>query len=153
MSILRPLFRKELIEVARRRRYYAARVLVGLALLVGLWLGIDPIEHELSTAQSAGIGLHFFLTWSTGVVVGLCTLVPPTTSALIAGEKDAGTLETLLTTPLSDREILLGKVASRFLLAVILVLSSLPAVADEPRSGSGRIMRWGQLMALARRTT
>ena len=136
--MLGPLFHKELLEVARRPRYYVARTLVGLALLVGLWLSLRPLANM--TFSSAGgsrcVDVRVGRGWARlvrrlGVVSGaraVC-VVPAGRVGVDCGEKDGRTLEVLLTTCLEDREILIGKLASRLLLLLVMILSSFPAVA------------------------
>lgn len=127
--MLGPLFVKELIEVARRRRYYAARVTVGAAILLALLpLSIHANFVRTTTGNLATIGEIIFDGWSVMVGLGLVLFVPASVCGLIAGEKDAKTLDTLLTTCLHEREILIGKLASRLLVGIMLGLTSLPAL-------------------------
>ena len=136
--MLGPLFHKELLEVSRRARYYVARTLVGLVLLLGLWLAVRPFaivttgygyEVSASMAQMSAVGRGVFVGWASLLLLGLYAFVPAVVSALVAGEKDGRTFEVLLTTCLEDREILVGKLASRLLLVLVMILSSFPAVA------------------------
>lgn len=131
-----PLFSKELIELARRRRYYLLRVVAGAATLL-LILNAElpnPIPMQAgniarTTAYLAQWGRSVFETWAQVVVVGLLLCVPAFSCGLVAGEKQRRTFDVLLTSMLTDREILLGKAASRFFVTLWMVASTLPVLA------------------------
>lgn len=131
-----PLFSKELIELSRRRRYYFLRVVAGLGVLL-LVLNLQMKAHYIPvTASSVGTTAYYaimarsiFNSWALGVTTGLVLCVPAITCGLVAGEKQSRTFDTLLTTMLTDREILLGKVASRFFVIMWMVASTLPVLA------------------------
>ncbi len=91
----------------------------------------------------AFLGLSGFFTWLYGAdvfFVGQASMqsffgiaywtlfffIPALTMKLIAEEKKAGTLEILLTKPITDRQILLGKFLSTFLLIGIALALTLP---------------------------
>jgi ABC-type transport system involved in multi-copper enzyme maturation permease subunit len=127
-----PLFVKELLEMARRRRYFLVRVLIGAALLLGWWIGLNDQNwtiHYRSLGNLSTIGESMFRWWAYLSLWGVVILTPLLVGGLIAAEKDGRTFETLLTTLLTNREILIGKAASRLLLLSILIASSVPILA------------------------
>lgn len=127
-----PLFTKELLEMARRRRFFLVRVLIGIALLAGWWMGLggrsSTIEYR-NIGKLSAIGEQLFRSWAYFSLWGVVALTPLLVGGLIAGEKDGRTFETLLTTLLTNREILVGKAASRLLLLCILIASSVPILS------------------------
>lgn len=127
MTIVGPLFWKELIESARRIRYYAVRSLVaGVVLTTLISLGQPLAKHQVS--QLSGIGRQLLEQWAWVQLTALVLFVPAFASGLIAGEKDKKTIDALFTTCLTDREILWGKLASRLFATVVIIASSLPVI-------------------------
>src|SRR5262245_29521081 len=119
-----PVFHSELVMTARRRRYYLARFVYGVFLLVALrqqyvqwsdssqyihWrtrFGNDPttsIKAMALFAESAFVGF----AWAQGVAI-LC-LLPAFLGGVIADEHQRKTLHYLLGSRLSSLEIVLGK--------------------------------------------
>jgi len=91
------------------------------------------------------LGFSGFFTWILGsdiFLVGQATLktffnvaywtlfffIPALTMRLLAEEKKTGTLELLLTKAVSDRQVVIGKFLSTFLLVVIALLFTFPYV-------------------------
>jgi ABC-type transport system involved in multi-copper enzyme maturation permease subunit len=127
-----PLFGKELLEMARRRRYFVVRVLIGVVLLAGWWAALQgktPTVEFKNLASLSSIGEGLFRAWATWSLWGVVILTPMLVCGVIAAEKDGRTFEILLTTLLTNREILVGKAASRLLLLLILIASSVPILA------------------------
>jgi len=86
------------------------RWLISYALLLGV-LGV--VAGMLGLRSSAGLGLQMFGR-TTATLTNLCLMLAPLVAlsmgaAAIAGERDRGTLETLLAQPLDRRDLLLGK--------------------------------------------
>jgi ABC-type Na+ efflux pump permease subunit len=105
------IFRKELREYRRNRS-----VVVGMAILP-LVFSIQPLVAVLRLATSASSGLsheHVLL-----YMLGIPTLVPAVIAAhSVAGERQQGTLEPALSTPIRREEFLLGKALAAFVPAV-----------------------------------
>ncbi|HVJ83844.1 MAG TPA: hypothetical protein VNC50_22450, partial [Planctomycetia bacterium] len=126
-----PLFRKELLEMARRPRYFVLRAAVAVGaglMLLALFDGALRMDTG-RTAKLAAIGAALFSNWTLWVGFGIAFVTPMATAGVIAAERDGRTLETLLSTRLSGREILLGKVASRVFLCGMLVMATAPVLA------------------------
>jgi ABC-type transport system involved in multi-copper enzyme maturation permease subunit len=135
-----PIFRHELIRIARRRSHYAMRALLGLALLYVVWTfdpsgpaflrsvpmrtgggGTLPLQNATRLADLVFLDL----AWIQGLAILL--LVPGLTAGSIAEEDQSGTMHDLLASPLSSAAIVIGKLAARLFhvgiaLAVGLVL-------------------------------
>jgi ABC-2 type transport system permease protein len=61
-----------------------------------------------------------------GPMMGIMTIIPATmiSANALVGEREQNTLEPILCTPLSDRELLIGKVLSSFIPTFVLLLGS-----------------------------
>jgi ABC-type transport system involved in multi-copper enzyme maturation permease subunit len=131
-AILGPVCAKEMVELARRKRYYVNRVLYGAVLLFTLFIVWESHSWEfrtrgtLSIATMARMAKELFAAVS-GVQYGaVFLLVPVFVCGVIAEERERGTLELLFTTNLKDREIVFGKLASRVAMLLLLILTALP---------------------------
>jgi ABC-type transport system involved in multi-copper enzyme maturation permease subunit len=132
MSLFGPVFHKELLELSRRRSTFFLRVLAGFALLfVFLVFGELHARPHLSmsiTKLQAAIAQEVFENWvwyQWWIVIGVMPLL---TCGLVATERETGSLPLLFTTHLTNREIILGKLASRLVTVFLLCFSALPVL-------------------------
>jgi ABC-type Na+ efflux pump permease subunit len=99
---VRAIFRKELREYRRNRS-----LTVGMAIIPVLFC-VQPLIQVFALPASASIPLrheHVLL-----YLLGIPALVPAFVAAYaVAGERQQGTLEPVLTTPIRREELLLGK--------------------------------------------
>ena len=99
---VRAIFRKELREYRRNRS-----LVVGMAIIPLVFL-VQPLVAVLATSASGSVELshrHELL-----YMLGIPALVPATLAAYaVVGERQQGTLEPVLTTPIRREELLLGK--------------------------------------------
>ena len=114
---------------ARRWQTYAARVAFSATLFTVLltlvWLAVSGL---VSTANLGWLGRGLFIAFTVGQL-GLAMLVAPLmTSQAFIEEIDDKTLETLILTRLRPRQILAGKLVSRILLLLMIVLGALPVM-------------------------
>lgn len=105
---VRALVRKELREYRHHRMIVMTATILPIAFLVLPILNLvlfDPARSPGGVDLAVGQAMFcFFLT---------PVIIPATMAAFaIIGERDQGTLEPLLTLPLTDREFLAGKVAA-----------------------------------------
>ena len=137
-----PLFSWELLRLARRGHDIRARFILALTLLVVLtiytiaWFPqADPIDlftgtsQLLSLAESASFGQSFTLTFILAQLAVLCLLTPAYAAGGIAEEKERKTLDFLLVSELSAREILLGKFLGRLVFLLGVMFAGLPILA------------------------
>jgi ABC-type transport system involved in multi-copper enzyme maturation permease subunit len=107
---------KELAEFRRNRFIVVTAALLPVIFLVGPTAEILTIKASaLSTTLEKRVGYALFLPLMVSV------LVPATVSAYsVVGEREQGTLEPVLTTPVSGSELVMGKAAAIFMPAVAL---------------------------------
>lgn len=105
---VRALARKELREFRRHRMILATAIILPVAFLV------LPVLNLLFYDPDRAIGGPDFAVGQAMFCFFLTPVIMPATMAAYAfiGERDQGTLEPLLTLPMSDRQLLLGKVAA-----------------------------------------
>ena len=129
-----PVFEAERVTRARRWQGYAIRSLFVLPLLVVLgWAWLEPtyrFAYELPTSAAlAAIGATFCRGY-TGIVLTVVLLIAPATMAgAICGDRSRGILDHLFLTDLTNREIVLGKLAARLFPIWGLLGSTLPVMA------------------------
>ena len=137
-DLIGPIATKELIEIARRRRTYWLRAGYGLALLGCLWLAWeqnlwldswDRYGPAYGIRALAMLGESIFQLVAAWQLLAVYLIVPMLVAPAIVEERNHGSLDLLLTTSLSDREIILGKLASRLGVLFLLVLAALPILS------------------------
>src|SRR5262245_48241952 len=131
-ALLGPVFAKEMVEISRRRRYYFNRALYGSILLLVLWLVWLDYRWRLDSGGPAALAqmAEFLFGAVTGVqYAAVVLLVPVFLCGVIAGEREEHTLDLLFTTHLTDGEIVLGKLASRAVAILVVILGSVPVLS------------------------
>ena len=109
---VRAIFRKELREYRRNRS-----LIMGMAIFP-LVFSIQPLVavFGLSTADSSTLAHEHVLPY----MLGIPTLVPIFVAAYaVVGERQQGTLEPVLTTPIRREEFLLGKALAALVPSVV----------------------------------
>ena len=105
------IVRKELREYRRNRN-----VIVTMAVIPVLF-AIQPLVAVLGLTASAALAQEHVLVY----MLGIPTLVPLFVAAYsVAGERQQGTLEPILTTPISREELLLGKALAAFVPSLVI---------------------------------
>ncbi|MGP0063223.1 MAG: ABC transporter permease [Isosphaeraceae bacterium] len=129
---LGPVLRYELITTARRGRYYLARVIYGLSLLIMLWGEFRTWE---STHPAGGnieevhqFAESTFIQFAGVQGLALLGLIPALVAGVIADDHQRKTLHYLLASRLSSGEIVLGKLGARLLHVGTFVALGLPVV-------------------------
>jgi ABC-type transport system involved in multi-copper enzyme maturation permease subunit len=129
---LGPVFAYEWLIANRRWQSYAARSFMIAALLIGMaviWWSRDTMNARGSIRAQAAIGEYYFYAL-IGVQLALVIVAAPAaTAGSICQDRARGTLAHMLTTDLSDSEIVLGKLAARLLPMFALVACSWPLMA------------------------
>ena len=132
--LLGPIFAKEMIEMSRRARYYFNRVFYGAALLIAAIAVWDDNYWKFRGGTRlieamAELANELFLTVSCMQCAAVFLFVPIFLCGVISSEREERTIDLLFTTSLTDREIVLGKLASRLAVVVLLILSALPVLS------------------------
>jgi ABC-type transport system involved in multi-copper enzyme maturation permease subunit len=148
-----PVLFYDLVRTGRRTRNILLRCFYALALLLMLYtvysehaanterlmdknfyiragLGeVAPSLQQRMAKEMARFAESFFIMFMEVQFIGVFLLTPAFAAGAIAEEKDRRTLEFLLATDLDNREIVLGKLVSRLLSLVLLVLTGLPILS------------------------
>jgi ABC-type Na+ efflux pump permease subunit len=140
--LIGPLASWELVRLARRGHAHRARLLVLYLLFLALiatpflWFGdvaardllsfeklTVPRNSKVSLGQAMALGI-----WEA-VLLGVAVMMPGIATIALAEEKERDTLQMLLTTALSDREIVLGKAAGRLGFVLASAAGALPLIS------------------------
>jgi ABC-type transport system involved in multi-copper enzyme maturation permease subunit len=131
-----PVFVHESITATRRWQLYAMRsffVFGLLAALVLVWLVMSMDDGQpvgsISIKKLAQAGEYFFYAISTMQLMLVLLVAPAATAGAICLDRARGSLTHMLVTDLGDGEIVLGKLAARFLPVVGLVAATIPVLA------------------------
>lgn len=129
-----PIYRVELVTIARRRRYFVLRVIYAVLILFVLWATYSNTSYLRygaggnSIRNSAMLAAGFFLSFSWLQLLAVITVGPAMAVGTIATERERRTIEYLFTTDLSNAEIILGKTFARLTLLGQFVLVGLPVL-------------------------
>ena len=127
-----PVFEAERKTRARRWQGYASRSAFVLALLGGLVLVYVNLADEsgvVTVAEMARTGVTAYSTLTSLELLAVLLIAPAATAGAICLDKTRGTLAHVFVTDLSDREIVLGKLAARLLPVWGLLACALPVSA------------------------
>ncbi len=131
-----PVLVYEMIRTARRGRLYLLRWLyvIGLFLLL-LWV-VYVLDADYYRRHSTNdykyltrIAESYFYMFASTQFLVLATLTPAFVAGSIAEEKERKTLEFLLATDLSSREIVFGKLTARLGTLALFVIAGLPILS------------------------
>lgn len=143
-SILGPMFRYDLIRTSRQGRVIFFRILYAgcLCAILGFWfLGWSAeaalvrraslqdgsyTPGSLSAPDAARLADAFFGWFIVTQFLVLFLFTPVLVGSIITEEKERHTLTFLLTTHLTDREIICGKLAARLAQLFLLFLTGIP---------------------------
>jgi ABC-type transport system involved in multi-copper enzyme maturation permease subunit len=143
LALLGPVFFYDALRTARRGRHrllrclYAGLLLVVLALVYARWFVRDPSAGLMALFEGGRVDRNdlarfaesFFYTFLGAQYAVVLLVTPAYTAGAIAEERQARTLESLLATGLSSTELVLGKLASRVVHLVLLLLTGLPVLS------------------------
>ena len=113
---VRAVVRKELRDFRRKRS-----IVVTMGILPILFLVQPVLSIFLATPGTSGAALQNSLILPILYLLLIPTIMPSTLAAYtVVGEREQGTLEPLLTTPIRQQEFLLGKAASVMIPTLVL---------------------------------
>jgi ABC-type transport system involved in multi-copper enzyme maturation permease subunit len=130
---LGPVFKFECLAASRRWQYFAGRALFIGLLLAALGLVVWNVEMRaggpIGLRGTADAGEKFYIAIMSTQLALLFLIAPAVAADSICLDKARGALLPLLTTDLSSREIVLGKLFARFLPILGFVFCGLPVLA------------------------
>jgi ABC-type transport system involved in multi-copper enzyme maturation permease subunit len=114
----------------RKKHMYVRAAYLAVLILVLLWLLLlQTSSGSLNYRELARAGASSF-TWIAYLQIGLiCVIAPVFMAGAIAQESDSRTWDILLTTPLSQLQIVLGNLMGRLFFVLALLSASLPLFA------------------------
>lgn len=131
----------ELRRLARRGQAMRVRLVLLYTLLLtflafaSVWFAHLPVRdiflgktHVFSLNESANFAATFALLTLEAQLAAVVAIAPAVAASAVAEEKDRQTLPLLLTTLLSDREIVFGKATGRILFVLAAVLAGAPVL-------------------------
>lgn len=119
-------------ELRRRVRAHRAWILLSsylaLTSVVTLLIYLAYATSRSSYSYNSGgeIGKAIFYTVIFTTLVQVCIITPSLAAGSIAGEKENQTFDLLITTPLSSRQIVVGKLFAALAYVVLLIFAVLP---------------------------
>lgn len=141
--VIGPLGAWELVRIARRAQGHRARLIVLYLVLAAavftpvIWFfGVPVVELFVGTKQHVGINEagtfanRFALAYLEATLLAVVAMTPAYAAVSLAEEKEQGSLILLLTTLLTDREIILGKAAARYGQVLAAALAALPLLVS-----------------------
>lgn len=136
-----PVARRIVGGAGRRVDHFAVRIgvlLAGVTLTVATLLLAGVLEPGVELSDLAAAGTRLFATLATVQVLGVCLLAPLFMAGAIADEQAGRTWDVLLTTPLSNLQLVLGSLLGRLFFVFALLSAWLPLVAVLPLFGGVR---------------
>lgn len=127
-----PIFGREAITAPRTTRHYVARgvYIATLGVLIcTAWTVVTGTQDIRTISDMARFGSVLFQVLATLQLAVMMFLAATSATSIVAQEKDKRTLILLLMTHMSNRELVLGKLAAAFLHVASLVLAGLPVFA------------------------
>jgi ABC-type transport system involved in multi-copper enzyme maturation permease subunit len=138
--LLGPVFFYDLVRSSRRgeqvghRCVYAILLVFVLGTVYFSWFpnqGLTYLFHgtTMSRPDRARFASNFFRTFMTAQLVVVFLITPLYTASAIAEQKERRTLDFLLITDLTDREIVLGLFGARLAKLLLLLITGLPVLS------------------------
>jgi ABC-type transport system involved in multi-copper enzyme maturation permease subunit len=131
-----PIFDKELRVSSRRKRNYYLRccyiILLGIFVLSTWYTTVifrssGSAVYQISRLSQAGRHIITAIIWFQFIVAQIIAIVMLSSS--ISDEIHTGTMNVLMTTPISSFQIVTGKLMSKLLQLILLLAISLPLLA------------------------
>ncbi|MGC3972690.1 MAG: ABC transporter permease subunit [Pirellulales bacterium] len=111
-----PILYVEMLTVGRRRRYFLLRVVYALLLLIAAWFCYEMTYRRYQSSplkDQAEFAFAYFGAFTWLQLIAVVLLTPAMLAGTVASEHERRTIDYLLTTPLNDWEIALGKFTAR----------------------------------------
>ncbi len=126
-----PVYKRERTVSSRSARLPAILMLfngiLAVVALLNMYSMASQVEVTAEIEYSRFLDLYVFVASIEFLL--LCFIMPALTAGSISGERERGTLELMLSTQMTSREIVLGKLVSSLYSMALLVISSFPVIA------------------------
>lgn len=122
--MINPILRNEIKTEGRRFKFYLLIMLYPLLIGVPTVLIFNAIIQEPPIKSEDFIGLYVFLVGIQAFI--LMFIVPALSASLITEEREKQTLDILLTTHMTPRRIIIGKLLSVVSKVILLIVCTLP---------------------------
>jgi len=123
---MNPIIARELTGHLRTGRLFRHFFLLLLVTSLAFCGGYEYARNAMAYQDLNGRSIFFTLIYlTTALVIPITSL----TAASITGEREAGTLDLLLTTPLTPRSILWGKIVAVSLVYLLMLSGCLPVLS------------------------
>ena len=123
------VLQREAARSSRRWQTYASRVAFSAAMMGFVLLGINVATQLAGVADLSKYGLGLYWAYATVQMLLAAVIAPLVGARALTEERDAGTLDLVVLTRLTAGQVLTGKLLSRLLMLVMLVVGSLPILA------------------------
>ena len=146
-----PILVRVVYGASRRTRHLWLRVFY-LAALLGVVLAsllFSTQQAGSSLAELAKAASQTFKYASMAQLALMCFLAPVFTASAITQERDAQTFNILLSTPLSNAQIVLGSLISRLYFVIVLLIAGLPIFLSTMVYGGVAVSQIAESFALS----
>ncbi len=134
---------------SRRSRHLWIRFAYLGVLMVVVLFAMTQISGSSTLVDLAKSASQMFMGASIAQLALMCFLAPMFTAGAITQERDAQTYNILLTTPLSNAQIVMGTLMSRLYFVIVLLLAGLPIFLITMIYGGVRMAQIMQSAAIA----
>lgn len=124
---LGPLFMWEIVREARKGRGYLPRIVYASGLLLLLYVLMQG--KDITLKEAARFGEHAFNSYLVFQYLAVFLLTPVYVASTFIEDRQQGTLPLLLTTFLSPRELVFGKMMGRLAPMLGVLLAGVPILA------------------------
>lgn len=156
ISLENPVLRRELLERLRSNKTMGALLVVACLSSLIVWLRWPTVAHvDASDAAKESVSISQLLTQGSmdvfrplafGLMAAIAGLVPAFPATSLVRERKRGTLAMLLYSPLTRLQLYAGKLLGTCGISLVLVSTSLPAIAAAYTLGGLSI--WTHLLPL-----
>ena len=123
---MNPVIQREFFGILRSPKAFAMLLVLTVAFSVAVLMRWPT---DASVDLSGNQSMEVFRIFAYGLLAGVVFLVPAFPATSIVNEKNDGTLDLLLNSPLTSFSIYYGKISGVLLFSLLVLLSSLPASA------------------------
>jgi ABC-type transport system involved in multi-copper enzyme maturation permease subunit len=122
-----PIVDRTVSTASKRTQHFYVRLgYVGILLFIAGVMFMSVTSRPAGLAELAKLNSQTFATVSFAQLLMMCLLAPVFAAGAVQQQRDADTFNVLLTTPLTNGQIVLGTLLGRLFFVMALLLSGLP---------------------------